>query len=283
LWTTTLILMGTTATGCVAEPSITELDLPEQNIEQWTLPLDAYMPPWDDVTRSDYARNIVMAECLNERGYDVEPPWRDVNNSTRRAHINPVGRQLFTEELASEHAYGRATNTFENIEEQQVYSEGLNNVDDSTWTSCVQVENERLPLIQNVGFEATELAAQASSQAVQDAAVIEARDTWRECMLDVGLPDLPRTPEEMPPASLGDARDGAVDDIADPREIEVATQDFTCRVSSGYRDALYEVEWDLQVDSLRDNIVELELARSTLESNRDVVNEALGLTSDEQG
>ena len=229
-----------------------------------------------------YAENQLIAECAGEAGYEVDVPWRDLTESTRPGHLNPVGRRLLTEDLAQAHGYGRAESDVQVSTDEEIFQDQVYAIDDATWERCLEQARDELGVTLNAAYLTQGLAAQAADTAANDDAVKDAQARWYECMLKLGLPDLPGDPSQMPPESFGFASDGATGDIATPREIEVATQDFACRVSSGYRDAFYEAEWNAQVELLRDSQNDLARVRSDLEANRDRINAALGLTPDSE-
>jgi hypothetical protein len=74
-------------------------------------------------------------------------------------------------------------------------------------------------------------------------------------MADVGIPDLPETPREMPSMWLIERLDlgGDPHGTASVEEIRFASADAECRESSGYVDAFYQALWNKEAQLVRDN------------------------------
>lgn len=100
---------------------------------------------------------------------------------------------------------------------------------------------------------------------------------WKACMQPLGIPDLPETPNEMPPESKdkvwhpedyretneqGEPVDEngnvvsegiPVEPVISEEEKAVATKDAQCRTSSGWDRAVYDTQWGLLTDHLKEN------------------------------
>lgn len=273
-----------TLAGCSNDESTADLDLPAQNIDRWVMPIDQYEWQWEDRLRSDYAYASLDAECLRAKGYDIEVPWRDMNGAIARPSLNSVGRHLFTLELASNYGYQGPPSPEKTLGEWLAYGPKITALGEEghdAFVDCRRESSEKqLPMITGTANRAAALAQPAWEGALESGEVRDATSAWRECMLPLGVADLPERPLEMPPSSLralGDhTNDPTVAPDVSPREIEVAVADFECRESSGYRDALYQAEWDRQVDILRDNMDALVRSKQVLSDHAAAINEILG-------
>jgi len=280
------LLIGTAAAlglaGCGGSAPTAGDDLPEKNIDQWVMPMDQYQVQWVDRIREEYATAQLDAKCMRAAGYDLEVPWRDLTGPVTRPHINAVGRVLFNRKLVEEFGYHQAPSPEETLGDWLAYSTKLNMIDaaeQAVLDNCIEATYKVLPPLDGEANRVAGIAETAWQAALEDDSVVKAAKDWRECMLPFGIPDLPGDPRQMPPDSLGVERNPSPTENPDvsPREISVAVGDFDCRVSSGFRVALYNAEWDRQVKLARENVDDLVRSQQQFAERRQRVEELLSL------
>jgi hypothetical protein len=259
-------------TGCLAACSSTDADveLPQQNVTQWVMPLDQYGLKTDDLIRSEYAANLLEKPCMESAGYVYDVPWRDLTDVSGETW-NSVHRRLFDEALAAKWGYHMADSPEPTLDDSVKFGESLRDLSDAglaALETCINEAREELPLIQNEANYVSGIVNTAYKDALDDEAVTKAATAWHECMLPLGLPDLPDSPELMPPPSLLEGMEG---DAASADEIQIAVADARCRTDSGYTDALYEAEWTHQAELAGENIDELERVGDLLAENAALV------------
>ncbi|PZE86445.1 hypothetical protein [Curtobacterium sp. MCBD17_032] len=241
-----------------------------KDVSAWTMPLDGWVVPGGH--EQDYAEMLVDLPCLREAGLDVPPlPWAtvaglhahdDTVDAAARANPSPAlstSRPL-SAELASARGYHGPSTDGANVGgwREWGYAPGF----DEAFAALPAGVRDRCPErtrrslgtgasgeVQSASETAQRLTHLAALSARQDPAVTIAAAAWRTCMAPLGLADLPEGPEGMPTPSMRvTARDAEEvvtlsDEVGDD-EIAVADRDVRCQRSSGYRQTLYDAEWD---------------------------------------
>lgn len=189
---------------------------------------------------TDRAEFLLRMECEAEKG----------DPTAAQSMLTPVvlhyptrdsrtTEAIFTEEVARTHGYSHPdppelarvnampSSSLPQNESRECGDKALAELDAPT---------EALEYIDSVRWAGRNATSQDGEYVTQELKIRS--EEWRRCMDPLGVPDLPSLALDMPPASV-------VPDGAPPtrtpsrREIEVATADFKCRVSSG----LWESEW----------------------------------------
>jgi hypothetical protein len=261
------VIVAISITAGCADDARESIELPPQNIAQWSLPLDRFMPV--NSTAADYAENLLMTPCMREAGYAWEVPWRDVS-ADRGATWNDVGRRLFNVEVAGEFGYHLAQSDDAGLGAWREFtSQPVSDAMAADIVTCRDEVRIDLPRLDPNVQLANGLAAVARDDALTESDVASAASRWRECMLDAGIADLPRSPEAMPTETMSVTFDLAdPESLPTPDEIRLAVKDATCREDSGYTAALYQREWDHQVDELGDNADALLELEAVIDANR---------------
>ena len=268
--------------GCATDAAQrTDLDLPAKNQSQWRLPLDQYMPPLLNVEYD--AQQVFVHKCMAEAGHEwvvrLDPPGTTTGESW-----NAAGRKLFSVELGETFGYGNSGEIARSPEAEQAWLDGERSrraVADQAPEAAESCFDQSTAVLDDepswqVYDLAMEIAGGASGDAQESPEVGEAASRWRECMAEVGLPDLPAVPEEMPPASVDDGGGPAIDapySVGDEFDVSaeerrVAVADATCQDSSGYARALYDAEWDAQADAMKSHADDLVRYGHQLEEQR---------------
>jgi len=247
---------------------------PDETADQahWAMPLDEYsMQPVDSV-RYSYAANLLETPCFSQGGFDVPDPWFDIDVIVSRANVNAMGRLLLSPESASKWGYQKAPQESD-LSQIEARDSVIGQMRNDTpgfgevFDRCVEETYDTFGE-QWVGAEnyALGLASNASADAREDPSVVEAAQSWRECMANVGAGVLAAFPLDMPTQSMVDSWGSDAEGVPSASEISVAMSDAQCRESSGFTDALYGAEWQAQQKYLNEN-------RETLEAGREVLQE----------
>lgn len=269
-----VVFVSSCSTASVNESQLT---LPEKNEQRWVLPLDQYQWPLVDPVFD--AEQVIVASCLAKAGYE----WRVVLNedgAIPQDSWSDAGRKLFSVGLAEKYGYGNSPMLDQ--AQARMDADRANRAVSQQHPEAVDAcFEETAPILGVADGSAYDLAQQignlAYAEAEQALEVREAAGDWRACMRDVGLPDLPEVPEEMPPASVdmgdgGDAIDAPFrsgDELDVPTEVRrVAVADASCRDSTGYTTTFYDAEWDAQVEAMDSRIDDLERFGQQAEEQR---------------
>ncbi len=256
-------LAGATAiAGCShSDPGDSDTTVPIQTKSQadWALPLDVYDAP---TLANSYARKLLMRKCLAEASISFDVAPIDIDAAGPET-ANSAGRRLFTLDLAEKYGYHVApTHRFDRALAIQIAEAPVPDAELEPRLECQAEANAALAPIDDLAS-----ALALSVDVSKDATVLEAVATWSECVKDQGV-----TPTTDPQLMPGDrlAQRFGVDDVvslgttkATPDEVRIAVIDASCRSSSGYSSALYEAEWDAQMQLLNEHSAELEKAFAT--------------------
>lgn len=247
------------------------------NRELWVLPLDEYAEA--DGRIDNYAEQLLVRPCLAKAGYEWPVPWQDVSEPLPET-MSTSGRKLFDERLAREWGYRNAFRDSASARAWAAFqsqTSALNRDADfnAAMSACIATVREDRPLLLDEQYFAHGLVVRAAQEAATTPDVVAAAADWRECMLPLGIPSLPDSPQEMPTQQLSDqfglpqgidqtsAEEGSKPTA---EEVTVAVADATCMESSGYSEALYDAEWALQEELISENRATLDRNRATLEA-----------------
>jgi hypothetical protein len=275
------------APGCASSTSPQDVELlVAKDRAHWALPLDPYLAPhW---AFEMYAVDLLSGDCMRDKGLAENPMIPYDPDAPDAATHNSSGRRLFDADIAARYGYRWASP----LKYDRLRALELNMTIDqataSAQSACEEDAYERL------GIEPSEdwVAREAFRfDPAQDEAVVGAAALWRECMGELGLPDLPQDPHQMPPVGLADEW-GLNDDSGDgdplyeppvPDEVDLAVKDAACQESSGWAQAYYEAEWVAQEAYVRDNFDRLEKQRAENESRQKLFRSIIAGTYDASG
>lgn len=272
-----MILLLGTLSACAGENNDSRsLPLPEKNTDLWVMPLDQYVLSTTDTISRDYAENLLISPCMAKEGYDFPVPWRNLD-ALQGPSFNAAGVRLFTVELASKYGYEIAPNLDPSAaawKEIVANAPTMSDDEQAVFSSCLAGSRKTVHLPPDYVQTANTFSNDAITNAEQTAGVKSTISAWKTCMRPQGISDLPDSPLQMPPPSLSDEygldQDGGGGD-ASAEEVAMAVADAKCQASSGYRQALYDAEWDLQVQTLRSNADDLLRGYSALQKLRSEV------------
>ncbi len=239
--------------------------LPERDIENWVMPLDRYLAL--DPFLANYAENLLVMPCMAAAGYEWTVPVQDIRDAPS-ATRNAVDRQVFTREIAASYGYHDAGPlAAPNAAWRQLVTDKqfIPADEERALVECLEQARVELPVPTGQMKLATTLAHQARDLAQIDPDVISAGRSWQECMASSGIADLPLTPINMPSPSMAQSFEIA---SASAEEIAIALRDAECRDTSGWDEALYNVEWAAQLQLLAENAAEIGESRYSVESIR---------------
>jgi hypothetical protein len=251
-----LLILGLLLTGCSANDSGPQLDLPEKNITQAVMPLDQYMQPISD--KVPYARALLIQPCMDSAGFQRSVPWQDISK------LDQPLRRSFTSEVARTYGYHSPKVIDPTVEAWTTYSfKQFSPSEQTAFDKCFTSIEDKLPELtpQEMNLAAG-MTSNSYESSFQDPKVIASAKAWHTCMQPQGIIDLPETPRKMPTPSMvkqfgldagSDSEPTAVPTKASPKEQALASADVDCREKSGYGKALYDTEWNLQVKLIQKN------------------------------
>lgn len=275
--TVAVLTIGVLAACSHNETAASTIDLPAKSMGQWRMPLDQYLPPSSDPTT--YATQLLAKECMDATQYDWPLPAMTVSPPTGESW-NAVGRKLFTPELARKHGYGNSPEQVLAASERkavEAFTAAANSMDDAAAAALDRCWAEAAKQL-GTQTDPTEFAQSLQSvgqpSATDRTRLATAERKWRRCMAPAGIADLPASPNEMSPTVFLPAAEqpapiDSVEASASPREREVAVLDATCQQSSGWADAAYTSEWNVQAQQVRAHADELERYRAQTKKQHD--------------
>ncbi|MBN6191420.1 hypothetical protein JQN58_31605 [Aneurinibacillus sp. BA2021] len=260
------------ATGCVSDTPAAEqtpTGSVEKNISAWTLPLDPYVLTDKMLKKAAYAGALVIAECLEEKGTPLPVPYVDFDSAYEGRETT---RSALTEEVASTYGYHLPQ---EALPLEVLPWEAYRTADLDAATAAVSDEcsaelQGRIPGYSSDMMNFSSMfVGSAFEGTLADPAVREAADRWNECMVPLGVEDLPALPIDMPSDSVrqrfttsplsGD--DPSTGDIT-REEVRLALEDVDCRESSGFQQAFYDALWEREAASYEQNAEAFESLRA---------------------
>lgn len=253
--------------GCsflaAAQPS-GNLTLPEKNIETWVLPLDQFKMSDSVLSKGLYAEDLLVQPCMEKAGFNWSVPGLDPSADPGPSW-NAVGRRVFTAEVVKKWGYHLAPETNSAAKAQAKFAAEANRIDaqeQAAFDGCLFEARKTLPSVTPLLNEVSGFATVAYQDAANDADVRAASKKWKACMLPFGISDLSDSPRAFPsPALLNEFGSASgldqPDSTPNAREREVAVADLNCQITSGYRQASYDAEWDHQLPLLTENADQL--------------------------
>lgn len=236
-----MIVSGLGACGSDSDRRNTQTAF-EPSIETWSLPLDDYYPT---VTQQNHAVSLKVAACMKGvgvRDWPIEDPARYLPPTfTSRV------RKVFNEKLARQFGYhsGQSARPVDLVEPPLTPDQEI------TLTTCQRAAQKEFGSESKTFAFVQGQAAAGADSALRSKPVKLAAEEWHDCMLPLGLPDLPATPLGNMPTDSQRAKFGLQNNedaigkqtlVATPQEIREAVFDASCRESSGYSRALYQQE-----------------------------------------
>lgn len=225
------------------------------------MPLDPYLP--GNPFLMDYAENLLVSPCMTEAGFHWTVPWQDIHQPPSPTR-NATDLRIFTEAIAAEFGYrDQGSNLQPNDAWREVAQskQQISAAEERALIGCLETAREALPLLDGSTAVATGFSNAALGAAQEDPNVKAAAQRWVECMKPAGMSDLPDSPFMMPTEALKRTLEMSSGSEPSAEEIELAVLDAGCRESSGWREAAYEAEWELQLEALLENADELERLR----------------------
>jgi hypothetical protein len=237
-----------------------------QDQAAWTMPLDGWAQPGS--RKQTYAENLVIQPCLRRAGIDFPVPWAtsaglralsDADETPERGNPSPAlsSTRPLDADLARTRGYHGPSTAGANEDGMRTWGQDPERnaaFDRASQTAVERCFNEGYRTLgladedgteQSASMTAKRLTDVAAKAAQQDAAVLAAAIEWRTCMAPSRVADLPASPADMPSDSV--RRQFGTDLDSTPvqdAEVAVAERDVACQESSGYRQALYDAEWD---------------------------------------
>ncbi|ROS49483.1 hypothetical protein [Frigoribacterium sp. PhB24] len=248
------VVAGVVAYGIPANAAYALPDLPAKDVDAWTMPLDRYVPVGD--SSSSYALLLATQPCMLEAGYDeYAMPWRDVEAADRAGELSMNGSlrlRAFDLTTAETRGYHAASVIDAGAAAWSEWSmQAWTDEKSDLQTTCVQRARKTLPSLDDY-YNRTQSLVRLNNAAFEgarhDPSVTATWADWRSCMQAARVGDVADDPSGMPTLEMVD-RFETLDSSTSPTddELEIATADARCRESSGYRDALYDAEWQRQL------------------------------------
>jgi len=238
----------------------------ERSPEAWTMPLDGYVQPAG--AKQDYASNLVDQPCLRAIGIDFPVPWAtvagleassDESETPERGNTSPAlawSRPLDAD-LARTRGYHGPSTAGANTDGMRAWGQNpkrnaaFAKASQTAVARCFNASYRTLGLTDPTGAGqaasavAKRLTYLAAIDARTDGTVVRAAAQWHACMAPARVRDLPTAPDQMPSPSIRmdygtNIRSTPVQD----GEVAIAERDVACQESSGYREALYDAEWN---------------------------------------
>lgn len=268
-----LLLFG--LAGCSATSA--QLELPEKNPDQWTLPLDAYT--YDTASLRDYAEALLDGACYAESGIDWPVPWQPEDRDMRGASFSAGGARLYTSELVAQYGYHTAPKDYDGFEEWGAFTREANAIAENTAgfeaisDSCITKTREIIPLpSDDTLYYVSSAANDIYTQALTTPDVVEAATKWNACMSDAGVGGYASSPDLMPGEDAAAAWGlSDVSSTAGTEEKFVAVTDVNCRLESGWTEAFYLANWDKQVAFIEANSGRLRQVANEITSEKEAL------------
>jgi len=253
----TLFLAACSSTA--ATPNASPDPASAANLDKWTLPLDDYIVPPQNIIVSDYAENLLVHNCMVSRGHVWDITAINMDSLTIPTR-SASGRRLFNSTIAAQFGYHEPSVYSKEVRDAMnaLNSRQFTAVEESDFYACVDEARVTLPLADDAQLGA-QLANAALDIASADGTVVAASGRWRDCMKPAGIPDLPMMPEGDSPTTMPTESQRKQFGLDDPygaistEEIRIATIDADCRISSGFSQALYDAEFAAQTLALKAN------------------------------
>lgn len=283
-----------------------------KDITKQTFPTDPFNNT--DYSLTSNANDLFMHHCLKEKGVDSPKPKPDPPFKNQpSAFENPVtGEYIFNEQSAARDGYqqysgdpgselleaagpedpfddflykylgaeagggGSDQESEQTTPEQKNYEECNTKFFKEFKAPGVDYTNNNFPTLEEQKKDPSHFAL--AFMFIETPYIKEKAKEWKACMQPLGIPDLPESPDQMPPESKDKAwhpenwheyndegqpidENGNVipDDVAfnqtevSAEEKAIATKDAQCRASSGWDRAVYDTKWGMLTDHMKEN------------------------------
>jgi hypothetical protein len=210
---------------------------------------------------------LSSVECARGEGVIslTVPPRPDIALSELPSW-NTVGRKLFDERLAAQYGYHNSPDNSATPDSDwnALRDSDLSGADLEKVNKCQAEAYEVLPGAQGDANVVSGFAWKATEDIAKDEKVVTSAKRWNECMIPLGVPDLPPSPSGIPTESqakrFGFDGEKALGLTPSLDEIDQAVADARCRESSGYSEAFYLAEWNAHLAVLDKNQEDLRRA-----------------------
>jgi hypothetical protein len=261
-----LVGLGAGVVHALPEPADRAIEpTVERDVATWAMPLDGWVQPGSD--KASYGEDLVMQPCLRKAGIDFPPPWAtidgleaasDAAETPERGNPAPAlsSTRPLDEDTARARGYHAPSTAGANRDGRRAWggdperNAAFADASQSAVTRCFRQAERTVGTVdpdgsvQSASMTAKRLTFLAGTAARDDETVVAAAARWRTCMADADVPDLPGAPSGMPSQSM--RMDYGTNLLSTPvldAEVAVAERDVACQDSSGYREALYDAEW----------------------------------------
>lgn len=219
----------------------------------WTMPLDEYLV--SDTHAVSYGEQLATSSCIEAAGYDWPVPWQDLTED-ELASYSDSGQTLFNTQLAAVWGYHRAVTVSESAKSWDAFVAYTHTFDDDesfgkVFDNCLNTVRAENPVPDtNDQVYVYGLVAESLQRALAEESVLATIPAWRTCVAAGGIepaasPDL--MPTDAMKAKFGIDSDGTQTTMTpSAEEIVIATLDAGCAESSGYDNALYIAQRDIQ-------------------------------------
>lgn len=201
----------------------------------------------------DYAHDVYVAKCLVEQGFEASPVRAyDWNDPSLIRGANAWGRPLSVDEASQygfqvpRNARGRAIDDLlsEVARRGSAYQEAFD--------ACNRQLDEESPFGESPG-----IFVPLTAEEMNQPEVAKAAEKWRECMKELGAPDL-SDGEPQIPRSITERFPPIYEDDLSPtsEEIDVAMHVARCHEESRFNQLRYGLNWVAQERHLQENEAE---------------------------
>lgn len=224
----------------------------QKDQDTWALPTDPYSAQPRESLRNQ-ALSTLEVQCMWDAGYTEHQNWWDASTPLPVDARASGEVPLFNQQLAAQCGYGLAPDPRSTVGADSYNvggdgSEEFAQAQTRCWTTAIDQllavdQASADPIAQTIKKQMGNLRADTSLLPLQGAAA-----NWTECMAPLQIADLPTHPWDpgaMPPESLFERWLWDPLCPASEEEVAYAVHDAQCRESSGWTDALYEVEWEI--------------------------------------
>lgn len=255
-------------------------ELPEPNLELWTLPSESYDPPSPFLM--DYARDVLATSCWKEHGLDI--PIRRYNPQAP----HPVTRSesnypLLSVKSAQKFGYQLDLDPRVDWESRRKLWDVMGALSDEQFAAfeeCATAADKELGFDQAISW-----GLSSPEDIVLTDEMKTASQQWRECMSPLGIADLSgdATPVMMPTAGAellfgrGGTQDVPSWEQIEPsdEEVKIAVHDAECQEAANWRELFYQATWDYEVQIIIDNYQYVSASRIANETWEEQLNDVL--------
>ena len=229
----------------------------EPDQDNWSLPLD-FLLGAVSLEQRDFATNLLVRDCMVKAGHrDWPQPLEPVEMDIK--HFNGAGRRLFDPSIAASQGYHGSPVDRPNSDYLADYT--ISKHVEADLDGCATGAADRVEELISEIAPIESFAGAAYDAAKADPEVRQAAERWNECMLKVGIPDLPAEPYDMPTETMAARFKLGTDPATGERltktptadEVKVAVGDADCRDSSEFSATFYQAEVSAQARQIESN------------------------------